>query len=104
VPLPPPGAKVELVEHHLDHDDHSEIAFIRGKVKNTGNVTLLPSDVEIWAEYQVEGKTYRGPGWIEERFLPFEPGEIRDFEIFVIGIEEPYKISVGIWSPQDLNP
>lgn len=104
VPPPPPGAKVELVEHHLDHDDYSEIAFIRGKVKNAGNVTLLPIDVEIWAEYQVEGKTHGWPGWIKERSLPFNSGEIRDFEILVVGIEESYKISVGVWSPQDLNP
>lgn len=100
-PAPPPvSAKVQILDHYLERDF---LLFVRGKVKNTGEVTLASIDVTIWVEYQVEGlegRWFRQPGGIGLEPVTFKPGEVRDFEVLVQnGTKDNYEISVSVMSP-----
>ena len=84
--------EMEILEHHLERDF---LLFVRGKVKNTGDVTLASIDVTIWVEYQVEGledRVFRQPGSIGLSPATFKPGEVRDFSVLVQDGTMKYKI------------
>lgn len=107
-PAPAPKTKVEILEHHLVREDYPppasfSMTFVRGKVKNIGDVTLASIDVTIWVEYQVEGlegRIFRQPGSIDLEPAAFKPGEVRDFEVLVQnGARENYDISVSVMPP-----
>lgn len=96
--------EIEIVEHHLVKEDYPppasfSMTFIRGKVKNTSNVTLASIDVKIWVKYQVEGlegSVFDMPGSIDLEPVTFKPGEVRDFEVLLQnGAKEDYAISVS---------
>ena len=99
-PKPSPKATLEILEHHLERDF---LLFVRGRVKNNGDVTLASIDVTIWVEYEIEGlegRVFTQPGSIELNPPLFKPGEIRDFSVIVQeGTKEGYKISVSILPP-----
>jgi len=100
--------KIEIVEHHLFKEDYPSLVdanvtlftwtSVRGKVKNTSNVTLAAIDVELDVEYQVEGlegRIFVMPGTIDLDPAAFKPGELRDFEVRIQnGAKEGYTISV----------
>ncbi len=107
-PTPTPKAEVQILEHHLVREDYPppasfSMTFVRGKVKNTGDVSLASVDVTIWVEYQVEGledRVFNMPGSIDLEPAAFKPGEVRDFEVLVQnGAKEGYDISVSVMSP-----
>lgn len=104
-PTPAPRSKVEIIEHHLVREDYGSFSmtFIRGKVKNTGDVTLASIDVSIWVQYEVEdleGRVFNMPGSIDLEPAAFKPGEVRDFEVLVQnGARENYDISVSVMPP-----
>jgi uncharacterized repeat protein (TIGR02543 family) len=105
-PEPPaPKAEVQILEHHLIWEDYGSFSmtFIRGKLQNTGDITVASIDVTIWVEYQIEGlegRFFNQPGSIDLEPAAFKPGEIRDFEVLVQdGAKEDYNISVSIMPP-----
>jgi hypothetical protein len=100
---PAPEAKSQILEHRLvvEHNPPAgDFTFIRGKVKNTGDVTLASIDVTIWVEYEVEGlegRTFNMPGSIDLEPATFKPGEIRDFDVLLQNsAKEGYRISVSV--------
>ena len=104
-PTPEPEAQVQILEHHLVWEDYGSFSmtFIRGKVKNMGDITLAAIDVSIWVQYEVEGlegRVFNMPGSIDLDPAAFKPGEVRDFEVLVqSGAKENYDISVSIMPP-----
>ena len=103
---PAPKAEIQIVEHRLVVEQNppaSTFTFIRGKVKNTGEVTVASLDITIWIEYEVEGlegQTFNMPGSIDLQPAAFKPGEIRDFDVLVQnGAKEGYQISVSVTPP-----
>jgi len=102
---PAPKVGVQILEHHLVREDYDSFSmtFVRGKVKNTGEVTLASLDVTIWVQYEVEGlegRVFNMPGSIDLEPAAFEPGEVRNFEVLVQnGAKEDYDISVSIMPP-----
>lgn len=105
---PAPKVEVQILEHHLVREDYQppasfSMTFIRGKVMNTGDITLASLDVTIWVQYEVEGlegRVFNMPGSIDLEPAAFKPGEVRDFEVLVQnGAKEGYEISVSIMPP-----
>lgn len=95
---------IEILEHHLIKEDYPppasfSMTFIRGKVKNTSDVTLASIDVNIWVDYQVEGlegRVFHMPGSIDLEPAAFKPGEVREFDVLLQnGAKEDYGISVS---------
>jgi len=103
---PAPKAEIQIVEHRLVVEQNppaGTFTFIRGKVKNTGEVTLASLDVTIWIQYEVEGlegRTFNKPSSIDPQPAAFKPGETRDFDVMVQnGAKEGYQISVSVTPP-----
>jgi hypothetical protein len=96
--------EIAIIEHHLVKEDYLAPpfsftwTFVRGKVKNTSNVTLASFDVNIWVKYQVEGlegRLFSALGLIDLEPATFKPGELRDFEVHIQNeAKEGYTISV----------
>jgi len=101
--VPPPKAEVQIIEHRLvvEHEPPAgDFTFVRGKVKNTGEVTVASMDVNIWVQYEVEGlegQPFNMPGSIDLEPAAFQPGEVRDFDVLLQdGAKEDYDISVSV--------
>jgi hypothetical protein len=104
---PSPKAEVQILEHYLVQEDYPppasfSMTFVRGKVKNRGDVILASVDVTIWVQYEVEGlegRVFNMPGSIDLEPAAFKLGEVRNFEVLVQnGAKEGYEISVSIMS------
>jgi hypothetical protein len=103
---PAPKSEIQILEHLLVVEQHppaGTFTYVRGKAKNTGEVTLASLDVTIWVQYEVEGledRTFNKPGSIYPQPAAFKPGEVRDFDVLVQnGAKEGYKISVSVTPP-----
>ncbi|MGD0352357.1 MAG: zinc ribbon domain-containing protein [Dehalococcoidia bacterium] len=99
-------SEIQIIEHRLVIEQHppaGTFTYVRGKVKNTGEVTQASLDVTIWVQYEVEGlegRTFNQPGSIDLQPAAFKPGEVRDFDVLVQnGAKEGYQISVSVTPP-----
>jgi hypothetical protein len=71
--------QVEILEHQMDIE--GDVLWVRGKVKNSSNITFATLDVSIHAICPVKGveDSYDGKSVVLDYPVAFKPGEVRDF-------------------------
>lgn len=82
---------IEILDHQVVHEKYPppalfSMTFVRGKVKNTGDITITSIDVSIRVEYYIltpEGGVFTAEGGIDKDSPTFKPGEVRDFEVIL---------------------
>jgi hypothetical protein len=86
-----PIPSVEILDHQVVHEHYLppaifSMTFVRGKVKNTGDITIPSVDVSIRVEYYIlapGGGVFTAEGGIAKDLPTFKPGEVRDFEVLL---------------------
>jgi len=87
-------AEAQILDHHLVREDYPppasfSMTFVRGSVKNTGEVTLR--HVVVWVKcYQDDEYIGTSPDSMYQ--LTLEPGEIWSFEVLVRNETTHYEI------------
>lgn len=93
-PTPMPEAEAQILEHHLVREDWGggfSMTFVRGRVKNTGEVTLRRVVVSVKCYHEDEYIGSMTDGMYQ---LWLEPGEIWNFEVLVRNETTHYDISL----------
>jgi hypothetical protein len=90
-PAPTPKPSIEIIDHQVVHEKYPppalfSMTFVRGKVKNTGDITIASADVSIRVKYYIltsGGGVFTADGGIEKDPPTIKPGEVRDFEVIL---------------------
>lgn len=97
----------DLVREELPPPASFTMTHVYGKLKNESNVTLLSSDVSVWAEYEIEGfegRVFNMPGSIDLEPAAFKPDEVRNFSVLVRNdIREICNVSVDVLPEQTIT-
>ena len=71
--------QVEILEHHMDIE--GDILWVRGKIRNSSNITFAAIDVSIHAICPVRDveDSYDAKAVVLDYPVAFKPGEVRNF-------------------------